>query len=150
MKIETVSKANLKSVLPLISAYQKFYNQVPSKKRNEAHFSSYTRNHSQGILFAAFDGKKAVGFCTLYFLPSSLSGNKMCVLNDLYTVPSIRKRGVARALIEHGRTYARDRGFETMEWWTQQTNKTAQRLYDQLGAQRSSWFLYELPTGDRS
>ena len=150
MKIETVSKSKLKSVLPLISAYQEFYHQIPSRKRNEAHFSRYTKNHSQGILFAAFAEKKAVGFCTLYFLPSSLSGSKMCVLNDLYTLPSVRKRGVARALIEHGQAYARMKGFKNIEWWTQQTNKTAQRLYDRIGAQRSAWFLYDLPTGNRS
>ena len=146
MKIETIGNAQFEAVLPLIAAYQEFYRQVPSLERNRTHFSQYLTNHEQGILFGAFLDDKAIGFCTLYFLPSSLSGETMCVLNDIYTLPEYRGLGVARALLAESRTYAKQRGFSNLEWWTAESNATAQRLYDQLGARRSAWYLYDLPT----
>lgn len=143
--IETIGESKLEAVLPLIGAYQEFYGEVPNTERNRAHFSRYLSVHDQGILLGAYVEGALVGFCTLYFLPSSLTGQTMCVMNDLYTQSKHRKLGVGRALIAHGQAYAKTRGYSSMEWWTAQSNQTAHKLYDGIGADRSAWYLYSLP-----
>lgn len=146
VSIEKIDEGRFESVLPLIAAYQEFYGFVPDTGRNRLHFSRYLKSHDQGILFGAYPEGTLVGFCTLYFLPSSLSGGLMCVMNDIYTQSAYRKAGVGQALIAHASAYAKTRGFSSLEWWTADSNHTAHRLYDKIGGQRSSWFLYTLPT----
>lgn len=110
---------------------------------NRLFFGQFVEHHVMGVQFAAFDETdRAVGFATLYFLPSSLSARTYCVLNDLFTTPECRGRGVARKLLGEAARYAKERGFATLEWQTQKENKTAQRLYDRLGASKSAWYTY--------
>jgi GNAT superfamily N-acetyltransferase len=51
---------------------------------------------------------------------------------------------IGRALIEASAEIARRRGAHHLEWATAPGNKTAQRLYDSTGAERSEWIEYEL------
>lgn len=55
-----------------------------------------------------------------------------CYLEDLFTAPSARKRGVGRALIEA--VYARADALKCARvyWLTHETNTNARRLYDQV------------------
>lgn len=146
MKIVTITKSKLKSILPLIAGYQEFYKVIPSDIKNLAHFRKYTISHKHGIMFGAYQNDKPVGFCTLYFVPTSFGDGTYCLLNDLYTLPETRNLGIGKALIEHAQTYTKKRGIKSMEWWTQEQNTTAQRVYDKLNTKKSSWFLYELST----
>lgn len=149
VRIHRVDRELLEKILPLIAAYQVFYHQQPDDARNRAFFGRYAGGDPQGIQFAALDaGGAPLGFATLYFLPSSLSGEDYCYLSDLFTVSQARGRGVARALLEQCTSHARGRGFPSMDWLTARSNATAQRLYDKLPAHRSEWFYYSLPTED--
>jgi GNAT superfamily N-acetyltransferase len=146
MTIETVTEATFELVLPLIAAYQRFYEAPPDEARNRAHFGRFLHNHSGGVQFIArADDGRPLGFATLYFPFSSLSAGAYCLLNDLYTVPEARGRGVGRALIGHCARYAGELGFTRISWQTAQTNATAQRLYDSLPTTRTAWFTYTLP-----
>lgn len=146
LSIEKIDESRFDSVLPLIGAYQEFYGFAPDTSRNRVHFGRYLKQHDQGILFGAYNERTLVGFCTLYFLPSSLSGGTMCVMNDLYTQSAHRKMGVGQALVTHAKAYAKTRGFSSLDWWTAESNHTAHRLYDKIGGERTSWYLYTLPT----
>ena len=66
-------------------------------------------------------------------------------MNDLFVRPGHRGHGVGRELIDASAKVARRRGAPHLEWLTAMDNEVAQRLYDRLGATRSSWFAYELP-----
>jgi GNAT superfamily N-acetyltransferase len=146
MPIETVTEATFELVLPLIAAYQRFYEATPDEARNRAHFGRFLRDHSDGVQFLArADDGRPLGFATLYFPYSSLSAGVYCLLNDLYTVPEARGQGVGRALIGHCARHARGLGFARIAWQTAQTNATAQRLYDSLPTTRTAWFTYTLP-----
>ena len=63
---------------------------------------------------------------------------------DLFVVPEARGNGVGRRLIESCRGACRKRGVGMLQWETAPDNETAQRLYDGLGAERSTWIVYEL------
>jgi ribosomal protein S18 acetylase RimI-like enzyme len=66
------------------------------------------------------------------------------VLNDLFVVPASRGTGTGRALIEHCQHLCRERGAEKLVWETAPDNAAAQRLYDGIGAEKSTWLTYEL------
>lgn len=137
----------LELILPLIACYQRFYEQEPDCDRNRDFFSALLKNPNTGIQFAAFNQKRcALGFATLYFLPSSLSARAYCVLNDLYTDPMHRNRGVGRQLIDKCRNYALQHDYSHLDWMTQSHNVTSMRLYDSLSAERTAWYYYSLPT----
>ena len=68
------------------------------------------------------------------------------LLNDLFVAEDVRGGGVGRALIDAALDVARERGSSSLSWQTALDNRTAQRLYERTGAERSAWFEYELPT----
>ncbi|MFN8610911.1 MAG: hypothetical protein U0931_25440 [Vulcanimicrobiota bacterium] len=80
LRIETVQADNFEQVLPLIASYQEFYQRIPDEVANRRHFSQFlSGQHPLGIQFLAFDAEgRALGFATLYFLPSSLSAGTSC------------------------------------------------------------------------
>lgn len=145
MNIETVTAATFELVLPLIAAYQRFYAATPDEARNRTHFSQLVGDHSRGIQFVACDASgAALGFATLYSTFSSVRASRVCLLNDLFTVPAARCQGIGRALITHALAYAVTQGYSGIEWQTAPTNHAAQRLYDSTGAIRSTWHTYSL------
>jgi ribosomal protein S18 acetylase RimI-like enzyme len=151
-RIETVSARNFELVLPLIANYQEFYQRIPDEAANRRHFSQFlSGQHPLGIQFLALDSEgRALGFATLYFLPSSLAASTSCVLNDLFTVPEARKQGVGEALVRHCLEHAALRGYASLDWQTAPSNTVAQSLYDRLGARRVSWYHYSLATPCKS
>ena len=54
------------------------------------------------------------------------------------------RTGTGRALIERGRELCRERGAAKLVWETAPDNATAQRLYDGIGAEKSTWLTYEI------
>ncbi len=65
----------------------------------------------------------------------------VCYLQDLFTAPEARGRGVARALIEGVYEAARAAGSPRVYWLTHEANAPARRLYDQV-AERSGFLQY--------
>jgi GNAT superfamily N-acetyltransferase len=88
-------------------------------------------------------GGQVVGFAhhRSYSRPSE--GETGLFLDDLFTAPDVRGRGVARALIERLTEVARERGAAKVRWMTAPDNHTAQRLYDDVAA-RTDWLTYDL------
>src|SRR3954468_17259619 len=110
MQIETVTPDTFALVLPLIAAYQRFYAAAPDEERNCAHFGQFLGDHTRGIQFVALEDGQALGFATLYFPLSSVSARANCLMNDLFTIPEARGKGIGRALIQHCLGYAQERG----------------------------------------
>jgi len=65
-----------------------------------------------------------------------------CYLQDLFTLPSARGKGVARALIDAVAADARQHAAERYYWNTQTTNETARALYDKV-AQFKGFIRYD-------
>jgi GNAT superfamily N-acetyltransferase len=65
----------------------------------------------------------------------------VCYLQDLFTAPAARGRGVAAALIRAVYRAAQAADVQRVYWHTQETNAAARRLYDRL-AERSGFILY--------
>jgi GNAT superfamily N-acetyltransferase len=145
IEIAPVVAAEFEALLPLIAAYQRFYEAKEiDEERNREFFSRFLAPSDGGLLLGARDGDRLVGYACLYWHFSSLPPAESVLLNDLYVLETERGRGVGRALIEASAAVARERGAHHLEWCTAPDNHTAQRLYDSTGAERSEQIEYEL------
>lgn len=145
--IEPVSAGNLEEILPLIEQYQEFYLVKDiSTVRNREFFSQFGEDNPFGCQFAFRESGKVIGFATIYFTFTSTIAAKVGVLNDVYTCPNHRGKGVARNLIEHCRKYAAQNGAARLQWVTAPNNETAQELYDSMNTSKSTWHFYTYNT----
>jgi GNAT superfamily N-acetyltransferase len=145
VQVEPISAEQLELLLPLIAAYQRFYEvEDIDEERNRAFFARFVAPSEDGTLLGAWRDGELAGYACLYWHFTSLVPAETVLMNDLYVAESFRSRGVGRALIEASAAVARERGAHRLEWGTQPSNLTAQRLYEGTGAERSEWVEYEL------
>jgi GNAT superfamily N-acetyltransferase len=82
---------------------------------------------------AVDDAGRLVGIAHYLFHRSTWSVGPYCYLEDLYVDPGVRGAGVGQALFEAVYAAADAAGAERVYWLTQETNRTARRLYDRVG-----------------
>jgi GNAT superfamily N-acetyltransferase len=145
VEIAPIAASEYGELLPLIGAYQRFYEvEDVDEERNHRFFRRFIGPSDAGLLLGARAGGRLVGYACLYWHFSSAQARETVLMNDLFVAPDLRGQGVGRALIEASRDVARERGAAVLEWQTAPDNHTAQRLYDSTGAERSTWLTYEL------
>ena len=145
VEIAPIAVSELEELLPLIAAYQRFYEvDEIDDVRNRAFFRRFLAPSEDGLLLGARSEGQLVGYACLYWHFSSLEACESVLMNDLFVNESARGQGVGRALIEATAAVAREREVPFVEWSTAPDNETAQRLYDSTGAERSEWYSYEL------
>ncbi len=126
----------------LFEGYNTFYERtLPATAYDHAwsRFATGDRIHALG---ARLDGRLA-GIAH-FLVHASTTAPDACYLQDLFTAPDVRGRGVARALITAVENWARDQGCARVYWHTQADNHTARRLYDQV-AENRGFIQYVLP-----
>jgi GNAT superfamily N-acetyltransferase len=144
-RVEPIAEGQYEALLPLIAAYQGFYEvEDVDADRNRTFFRRFIAPSEDGLLLGAWDGEELVGYACLYWHFTSLAAAEAILMNDLFVDPRARGRGVGRALIEASREVARERGAHHLEWSTAPGNTRAQSLYDSTGAEKSAWIEYEL------
>ena len=145
LQIAPIADEEFEELLPLIAAYQRFYEvEDIDDERNRAFFRRFLAPSEDGLLLGARRDGKLLGYACLYWHFSSLEAAESVLMNDLYVSEDARGEGVGRALIEATAEVGRERGVPFVEWSTAPDNHTAQRLYDSTGAERSEWLSYEL------
>jgi GNAT superfamily N-acetyltransferase len=145
LEITPLADADFERLLPLIAAYQRFYEvEEIDEERNRHFFRRFLAPSEDGMLLAAREGGEILGYACLYWHFSSTQAVETVLMNDLFVVEAARGKGVGRALIEASAAVARTRGAARLQWSTAPDNVTAQRLYDSTGAERSEWIEYEL------
>ncbi|MEW9547862.1 GNAT family N-acetyltransferase [Nonomuraea sp. NPDC050783] len=132
----------------LFRAYIDFYGRhEPDEMYERAweEFQADVRLHAFG---ARLDEGRLVGIA--HFLThgsTSAPDTDICYLQDLFTAPDARGKGVGRALIEAVTGWARERGCSRVYWNTHESNSTARRLYDQVAENRGFIrYQIDLPT----
>jgi GNAT superfamily N-acetyltransferase len=145
LTIDIVGAPDLPELMPMLRAYCDFYHVNPTDERLRALASALIADPSEGLQLIARDSDGTpVGFATIYWTWQTLHAARVGVLNDLFVTPASRGSGAGRALIERCRELCRERGAQKLVWETALDNTTAQRLYDGIGAEKSTWLTYEL------
>lgn len=126
----------------LFTAYREFYNLEPSDDI-VARVWSWLMDpaHESFGLVAEADGELlAIGHYRQFARPST--GSVGIWLDDLFTVPAARGRGVARAILQRLSEMAQEQGCSVVRWITAEDNHQAQLLYSQV-ATRTRWVTYD-------
>jgi GNAT superfamily N-acetyltransferase len=144
LTIETVTASDLPDLMPMMRGYCDFYRVDPSDERLLALSNALIDHPDEGVQLIARGEGTPMGFATIYWTWQTLYAARVGVLNDLYVESAARGTGTGRALIDRGLALCRDRGAEKLVWETAPDNTTAQRLYDGIGASKSTWLSYEL------
>jgi GNAT superfamily N-acetyltransferase len=76
------------------------------------------------------------GLAVLRFRPAIWTAGLECYLAELYVRLSRRGQGLGRALMEAALRVARERGADTMDLGTDETDTVAHHLYESLGFTR--------------
>ena len=97
--------------------------------------------HECKALVAESEGE-ILGFAHHRRFSSPYTGTTGLFLDDLFTDPAARGRGVGRALIGRLTEMATAEGRSVVQWVTAEDNHQAQALYDTL-ATRTRWVTYE-------
>jgi GNAT superfamily N-acetyltransferase len=132
MNIRTLNtKSEVLAILPLFEAYRFFYHQKPNLEKAEAFLLEHFKNKTH-VLIGAFIGDEAVGFTQLYPSYSSVSLEKLYILNDLFVDENHRSKGIGFALIKHAQQLAVKNNWKGMVLETGVDNP-AQKLYEKMG-----------------
>ena len=117
--------------LDLYKQYIVFYKSSLSDEQYELTWKRIHSDFNINGLIAELDGH-VVGFAHYIFRPSTWAEKDFCYLEDLFTDPAVRGKGVGRALIKELEKIALSRGAKRLYWTTAPDNETARKLYDKV------------------
>jgi GNAT superfamily N-acetyltransferase len=138
VSVRPLQQADLPAWTPLWDGYNAFYGRAgatalaPEITRCtwQRFFDAAEPMHA---LVAEADGR-VVGLAHYLYHRSTTRIELTCYLQDLFTDPALRGRGVGRALIEGVAAAARAAGAARLYWQTHESNAAGRRLYDQVAA----------------
>jgi GNAT superfamily N-acetyltransferase len=67
---------------------------------------------------------------------------RIFILNDLFVSPDVRKKGVAKKLMQAAANFAKSLGAARMSLSTSVSNVSAQTLYESMGWEKDDQFYY--------
>lgn len=114
-------------------SYQQFYGVDLPKEVTERTWLRFFEVDEPVYSTVAEEEGRILGFANYLFHRSTWAGEDFCYLEDLFVAQDARGRQVGKRLIEHVRRQARERPSARLYWHTQETNLTAQRLYNWIG-----------------
>ncbi|MFN3420674.1 MAG: GNAT family N-acetyltransferase, partial [Armatimonadota bacterium] len=121
---------------PLWDGYNAFYGREGETALPEAVTqSTWTRFHDPAEpvhALVAEDGDSLVGLVHYLFHRSTTRLTDVCYLQDLFTAPGHRGRGVGAALIDAVLAAATSAGASRVYWHTYATNAAGRALYDKI------------------
>lgn len=144
LEIRAITAADHAAWLPLWQGYQAFYESVIPDEISAITWQRFLNPDEPMYAALAWLDGEAVGLVHWIFHRSCWNSSDYCYLQDLYAANSVRGKGVGRALIEHVYTQAKAEGASQVYWQTQESNTTAQQLYERI-ASRTEFILYEHP-----
>lgn len=120
--------------LPLWQDYLTFYKTQLSDEQIRLSWKRITNPEQTDMFgFAIKIDNNVVGFVHLISHMSMWVNLPYCYLQDLYVDEHFRNQGIARKLIEHCYQVCTGK-FDRVYWLTQESNHTAQQLYDRIAS----------------
>ena len=144
MIIRPIARTDLAAWTPLWEGYNSFY-----ERPDPASYADVTRA-TWGRFFDAYEpvnalvaeeGGALLGLVHYIFHRSTTMVGPTCYLQDLFTTPASRGKGVGRALIKGVYEKAREGGAGRVYWLTHKTNTAGMALYDKV-AEASGFVQY--------
>ncbi|KQV87332.1 GNAT family N-acetyltransferase [Pelomonas sp. Root1237] len=122
---------------PLWDGYNAFYGRagetaLPAEVTETTWARFFDATEPVHALVTEDDSGALLGLVHYLYHRSTTRVELTCYLQDLFTTPEARGRGVGRALIEAVYAAAREAGIKRVYWQTHTTNATGRALYDKV------------------
>jgi GNAT superfamily N-acetyltransferase len=144
LTIRAIEEKDKDQWLKLWAGYLEFYKSTISSEQTELTWKRLINNELKMFGFVAESEEGVIGFTHCLFRPSTWTETDYCYLEDLFVDPSIRGKGVGRALMSKVVELAKEKNSKRVYWTTQEFNKTARVLYDSI-IPVSEFVQYRLP-----
>lgn len=132
MEIVRAQKEHLQQLVPLFNGYRIFYQQA-SDLGGAQEFLNDRLEGDESVIFLALDDQgRGLGFTQLYPSFSSVSMQRVFILNDLYVDEMARGQQVGTQLLDKAKEYSFSKGAKGMVLETAADNP-AQKLYEKNG-----------------
>ncbi|MBW4514678.1 MAG: GNAT family N-acetyltransferase [Timaviella obliquedivisa GSE-PSE-MK23-08B] len=141
MEVILARSDHLEEVAKLFDQYRVFYQQR-SDLEAARQFLEQRFESQDSILLLAREAEQTVGFTQLYPSFSSISMQRVWILNDLFVAESHRGQGIAKLLMGRAEKYARQTDAVRIILATQISNAAAQTLYESLGYIKDEMFYH--------
>ena len=147
--IRRAARADVPALLGLIrglAEYERLTPLVTATEDGLAETLFGTQANAEALL-AEVDGEP-VGFALYFHNLSTFLGRRGLYLEDLFVLPSHRRRGIGKALLAECARIAHERSCGRFEWMALDWNTPAIEFYKSLGAsEMAEWRLFRM-TGD--
>jgi ribosomal protein S18 acetylase RimI-like enzyme len=134
--VRQAGQGDLELLVPLFDQYRVFY-QAASDPDSARVFLQERMQRSESVVLLAVEGEgekqRAAGFTQLYPSFSSVTMQRLWVLNDLFVAAEFRGAGTGSLLLESAREYAQQAGSKGLTLTTWTDNTAAQYLYEKHG-----------------
>ena len=131
MQIYQATLEQLDDVALLFDQYRIFYRQT-SDLNAARKFIEKRLQQQDAVIFLAKENEQPVGYTQLFPSWSSVSMQRVWILNDLFVIPTSRNRGIAKALMFKAQDYAIMTKAARMLLATEVTNIIGQNLYESM------------------
>jgi GNAT superfamily N-acetyltransferase len=128
---------------PLWRRYLDFYDKRISQETIDFTWMRLTQSGEIDGFLAIGPGGDALGLIHYFFHASTSTLGSNCYIQDLFVLPSKRKRGVGRNLIAAVIDASKEKQVAVVYWQTEEFNGTARRLYERI-AKRSPFIRYQI------
>ena len=111
-------------------AYQDFYKVVLSSTTTQMTWQRFFDADEPVYCAIAKQGEHVLGLVHYVIHRSTWAVQNFCYLEDLYVSPNVRGQHIGKRLIEYVQQQATTEHCARLYWHTQETNQTAQKLYN--------------------
>jgi GNAT superfamily N-acetyltransferase len=136
VNIRAIAESDRAAWEPLWAGYNAFYDRAgPTALAPAITQTLWLRFFDPAELVFALVAERSgqlAGLAHFLFHRSTTRIEPVCYLQDLFTDPALRGRGVGRALIERVYARARDAGASRVYWQTRESNAAGRLLYDKV------------------
>ena len=129
-------KSHVDQIVPLFDQYRIFYGQSSDPSGANA-FLQERFDLNESIVFLALENDMAIGFVQLYPMFSSVSMQRIFVLNDLFVHASHRGKNIGTLLLERAKAHCMEKEPRAWHWKLQQTIQRKNYMKNWVG--RKTW-----------
>ncbi len=146
LHIKKLSEEDFEAFFSLIVALADYEHLAPPDLDAKARLKRDAfSTHPKFEAYLAFLDSAPVGYAIIFETYSSFLAKPTLYLEDLFVLPSARKRKVGFGLFKFLIALAVERGCERMEWQVLNWNRLAIDFYERLGAtHQRDWLPYRL------
>lgn len=146
IQIRTLQPSDRSDWQPLWDGYNAFYGRagetaLPAQVTETTWARFFDATEPVHAFVAVDEDGRLLGLTHYLYHRSTTRIELTCYLQDLFTTPEARGRGVGRALIEAVYAAAREAGVKRVYWQTHTTNAAGRALYDKV-AQHLGFIVY--------